>query len=57
MDHSEEHLRAMFDAIPALAWTCLPDGAAEILNPRWADYTHPSWEESFGCLAEFRKLL
>jgi hypothetical protein len=47
----------MVHAIPALAWTCLPDGVAEFLNPRWLDYTSPSWEESFGCLDEFRKLL
>ena len=48
MNHSEEQLRVMIDTIPALTWTCLPDGVTEFLNQRWLDYTGLSREESLG---------
>ena len=38
----------MIDQIPALAWSCLPDGTAEFLNQRWLDYTGLSLEASLG---------
>jgi PAS domain S-box-containing protein len=38
----------MIDTIPALAWTCLPDGAAEFLNRRWLEYTGRTLRESLG---------
>jgi PAS domain-containing protein len=38
----------MINAIPAPAWTCLPDGATDFLNQQWLDYTGLSWEESLG---------
>ena len=34
----------MIDEIPALAWSCLPDGSGEFLNKQWLDYTGLSTE-------------
>ena len=45
---SESQLRDMIDTIPALAWSCLPDGANEFTNKRWRDYTGLSQAEAFG---------
>ena len=47
MKESHE-LRLMIDSIPALAWSCRPDGATEFLNKRWLDYTGLSPEEALG---------
>ena len=38
----------MIDAIPAMAWCCLPDGSFEFANQRWHDYTGLSAEELSG---------
>jgi formate hydrogenlyase transcriptional activator len=38
----------MIDTIPALAWSCLPDGANEFTNLRWRDYTGLSQAEALG---------
>lgn len=43
-----EQIRDMIDAIPALAWSCRPDGATEFHNQTWLDYTGMSDEESLG---------
>jgi formate hydrogenlyase transcriptional activator len=40
--------RTMIDAIPALAWSCRPDGARDFLNQRWLDYTGLSMEDALG---------
>jgi|HubBroStandDraft_1064217.scaffolds.fasta_scaffold13755_3 formate hydrogenlyase transcriptional activator len=45
---SESQLRDMIDTIPALAWSCLPDGANEFTNKRWRDYTGLSQAEALG---------
>ena len=45
---SEDFLRTMIDQIPALAWSCWPDGTTEFLNQRWLDYTGLSMEEALG---------
>ncbi len=45
---SESQLRKMIDTIPALAWSCLPDGANEFTNKRWRDYTGLSQAEALG---------
>ena len=45
---SEDQLRIMIDTIPALAWSCLPDGANEFTNKRWRDYTGLSQAEALG---------
>ncbi len=38
----------MIDAIPAIAWSCLPDGSVEFLNRRWLDYTGLSLDRALG---------
>src|SRR5271167_804986 len=48
MSPSETQLRMMIDTIPALAWSCLPDGANEFTNKRWRDYTGLSQAEALG---------
>jgi formate hydrogenlyase transcriptional activator len=48
MHPSEAQLRTMIDTIPALAWSCLPDGANEFTNKRWRDYTGLSQAEALG---------
>jgi formate hydrogenlyase transcriptional activator len=48
MHPSEAQLRDMIDTIPALAWSCLPDGANEFTNKRWRDYTGLSQAEALG---------
>jgi formate hydrogenlyase transcriptional activator len=45
MDHSEDRYRTMLDAIPAMAWSSLPDGSVEFANQRWHDYTGLSAED------------
>src|SRR6266481_8861133 len=45
---SDDFLRTMIDQIPALAWSCRPDGSAEFVNQRWLDYTGLSMEEAVG---------
>src|SRR6266481_1337469 len=44
MNDSEKQFRQMVDEIPALAWSCLPDGSGEFLNKQWLDYTGLSVE-------------
>src|SRR5204862_7465535 len=44
MNDSEMQFRQMIDEIPALAWSCLPDGSGEFLNKQWLDYTGLSAE-------------
>jgi len=46
MNHSEDQLRVMINRIPALAWSCLPDGTPEFLNQRWLDYTGLTMEQA-----------
>ncbi len=48
MKEKEDQFRAMIDTIPALAWSCRADGAAEFLNQRWLDFTGLSLEQSVG---------
>ncbi len=39
---------AMIDNIPALAWSCPPDGTTEFLNQPWLDYKALSLDEALG---------
>jgi PAS domain S-box-containing protein len=48
MGHSEDRYRTMIDAIPAMAWSTLPDGYVEFLNRRCLDYTGLSLGEARG---------
>jgi formate hydrogenlyase transcriptional activator len=45
---SQAQLRNMIDTIPALAWSCFPDGTTEFLNKRWLEYTGLSQQEATG---------
>lgn len=38
----------IFDTLPGLAWTALPDGYADFINKRWCEYTELSFEEASG---------
>lgn len=35
---SQENLRLIIDSLPVLAWVARPDGGAEFVNRRWAEY-------------------
>jgi hypothetical protein len=37
MNDFEDRYRTMIDAIPAMAWSSLPDGSIDFLNHRWLD--------------------
>ena len=43
-----QQLRAILDAIPAIAWSKLPDGSNEFVNQRWQDFTGISADEARG---------
>jgi len=45
---SESQIQIMIDTIPALTWSCLPDGANEFTNKRWRDYTGLAQAEALG---------
>ncbi|MGD0137861.1 MAG: sigma 54-interacting transcriptional regulator [Tepidisphaeraceae bacterium] len=38
----------MIDAIPAMAWSALPDGSVDFVNQRWRDYAGLSLQEARG---------
>src|ERR1700757_4266251 len=48
MNDFEDRCRTIIDAIPAMAWSTLPDGYVEFLNQRWLDYTGLSRDEAVG---------
>jgi two-component system, NarL family, sensor histidine kinase UhpB len=43
--HSEDRLRLVFETIPAMVWTALPDGTIDLVNRRWLEHIGWSWEE------------
>ncbi len=45
---AKSQVQIMIDTIPALAWSCLPDGANEFTNKRWLDYTGLSQADALG---------
>jgi formate hydrogenlyase transcriptional activator len=45
---AEDRLRDVFDTIPTLLWSKLPDGSDELLNRPWHDYTGISPEQARG---------
>jgi PAS domain S-box-containing protein len=45
---SEDRLRHVIDAIPAIVWTFLPDGSLEFVNDRWIDYTGQPLQTALG---------
>jgi PAS domain S-box-containing protein len=45
---SEDRLRHVIDAIPAIAWSALPDGTIDFVNDRWTIYTGMPFEAALG---------
>ena len=45
---SEEQLRLVIDTIPALVWSCLPDGAFDYVSRRWSEYTGIAARDALG---------
>ncbi len=45
---SERSLNLIINTMPVLAWSALPDGAAEFFNRRWLDYTGLSPGQALG---------
>jgi formate hydrogenlyase transcriptional activator len=48
MTYSKDQILPIIDQIPALAWSCLPDGTAEYFNQRWLEYTGLSMGVALG---------
>jgi PAS domain S-box-containing protein len=44
----EKELRDVIDAMPAYAWSALPDGTVDFFNQRWEEYTGRPLEEGLG---------
>jgi len=45
---SEKQLRDVFETIPAMAWSALPDGSVDFMNRAWQDYTGLSMDKALG---------
>jgi len=45
---SEARLQTLADAVPAMVWSCDPEGRAVYMNRRWYEYTGQSAEASVG---------
>ena len=45
---SEKELREVIEAIPAMAWTALPDGANDFANQNWQQFTGISFKGRIG---------
>jgi PAS domain S-box-containing protein len=45
---SEKQLRDVFETIPAMAWSALPDGRVDFMNRAWQDYTGLSMDKALG---------
>jgi PAS domain S-box-containing protein len=45
---TEQHLRLIIDAIPALVWSSKPDNSGHFANQRWWDYTGRSEADADG---------
>jgi PAS domain S-box-containing protein len=45
---SEKELRDVINAIPAMVWSTLPDGAVDFVNERWLEFTGLSPQEALG---------
>jgi PAS domain S-box-containing protein len=44
---SEKQLRDVFETIPAMAWSALPDGTVDFMNRAWQDYTGLPMEQGW----------
>jgi PAS domain S-box-containing protein len=45
---SEKELRDVINAIPAMVWSTLPDGAVDFVNERWLEFTGLSPQDALG---------
>jgi PAS domain S-box-containing protein len=45
---TEAEFRLVIDAIPALAWSALPEGVNDFVNKGWVEYTNLSLEDTKG---------
>ncbi len=45
---SEQRLRDVVETIPTMAWTTLPEGASDLANQRWQEYTGMSLPDTSG---------
>jgi PAS domain S-box-containing protein len=45
---SEDRLRHVIDAIPAIVWSAVPDGTIDFVNDRWTIYTGLPFEAALG---------
>lgn len=45
---SEQHFRALAEALPQIVWTANPDGSVDWFNARWYDYTGTHTGEGLG---------
>ena len=45
---SEQHYRALADAMPQIVWTSTPEGSNDYYNRRWYEYTGLAFEQTHG---------
>ncbi|HEX8881198.1 MAG TPA: sigma 54-interacting transcriptional regulator, partial [Candidatus Acidoferrum sp.] len=48
LQRSERELHELIDTIPAMVWTCLPDGSDVFVNKRWTEYVGLTATEASG---------
>lgn len=48
LEESMQRFRTIIEAIPQMAWTSTPEGAADYYNQKWYDYTGASYEQLYG---------
>jgi PAS domain S-box-containing protein len=48
LQRKDQRFQLIVDAIPAVAWSATPDGAADFVNKSWINYTGLSLEETKG---------
>jgi two-component system, OmpR family, phosphate regulon sensor histidine kinase PhoR len=49
---SEQHFRALADAMPQIVWTARSDGLIDYYNQRWFDYTGMTYDQTLGWARE-----
>jgi PAS domain S-box-containing protein len=48
LNKSEQHFRALADAMPQIVWTARSDGFIDYYNQRWFDYTGMTHDQTLG---------
>ena len=49
---SEQHFRALADAMPQIVWTARSDGLIDYYNQRWFDFTGMTYDQTLGWARE-----